>query len=326
MGYHNLLLPASRQHRSTAAVRGEDTSYQPLQPTCCQQVPAGTPYSQASGSHLSDRGDLPCASPRAFARASAHAHPPRRRIAVAGISGPEWWRGWRRASSCGQHYRPSRGCPVSRAPARVGFVDPTRAWRPDLQTPLVAPSSLTRHPELVPTGPRPSPRAAYHGRTRFLDPRRLPPAGPLVLGPRLRSGRGLRAATGTPTSPPWAQLSTCVHARLRRTLGSSPCRLSPEYLGHMPPTDFCNRVSPEHSHESPKPRRLIAAANRCATEWPRPLRASTNRASSGQGSLRRYRLSNPHRDNRLPRWIYPNLIDSGTPCHELVPNHAWNVA
>jgi hypothetical protein len=94
----------------------------------------------------------------------------------------------------------------------------------------------------------------------------------------------------------------------------------------MPPTDFCNSVSLEHSYGSPKPRRFIAAANRCATEWPLPLRDSTNRASSGQGSLRRFRLSNPHRSNRLPRWIYPNLTDSGTPCHEPVPNHAWNVA
>jgi hypothetical protein len=30
-------------------------------------------------------------------------------------------------------------------------------------------------------------------------------------------------------------------------------------------------------------------------------------------------LLNPHRDDRSPRWIYPNLIDSGTSCRVSVP-------
>jgi hypothetical protein len=219
---------------------------------------------------------------------------------------------------------PLSGPPGVPSPARAGFVDPTRARCADSRTPSPTLSSLPQHPEFGPTGLGPSPRAAHQGCTRFLDPRRLPPADPVGLDPRLRSGRGPRAATGTPTSPPWAQLPTCVHARLRRTLGPSPL---PAFTGAPGPHAayrLLQRSVPRAQPRIAQTSSHLAAANRCATEWPPPLRDSTSRASSGQGSLRRFRLSNPHRDNRLPRWIYPNLIDSGTPCHELVPNLAWN--
>lgn len=39
MGLRSLLLPASRPRRNAAVVRGEDASYQPLQPTCCHEYP-----------------------------------------------------------------------------------------------------------------------------------------------------------------------------------------------------------------------------------------------------------------------------------------------
>jgi hypothetical protein len=128
-------------------------------------------------------------------------------------------------------------------------------------------------------------RAARHGRTHSTNPKRLPPAGPIGRSPRLRSGPDSQAATGTPTLPPWAQRPTCVHARLRRALDSSPCRLSPERLGHMPPTDFCSGVLPEHTSVLPKLHPGFTAASCCARGWHRPLRDSANRVASGQGSL-----------------------------------------
>jgi hypothetical protein len=34
----------------------------------------------------------------------------------------------------------------------------------------------------------------------------------------------------------------------------------------------------------------------------------------------------PHRGDRSPRWIFPNLIDSSTSCRALVLAPAWNAA
>jgi hypothetical protein len=46
----------------------------------------------------------------------------------------------------------------------------------------------------------------------FASSRRLPPTGPADQRPCFHSNVALRAATGTPVLPPWAQLPTCVHA------------------------------------------------------------------------------------------------------------------
>lgn len=35
---------------------------------------------------------------------------------------------------------------------------------------------------------------------------------------------------------------------------------------------------------------------------------------------------NPHRDDRSPRWIYPDLFDPDTSCRELVPHKTWKPA
>jgi hypothetical protein len=80
----------------------------------------------------------------------------------------------------------------------------------------------------------------------------------------LRSGRGHRAATGTPTSPPWAQLPTCVHARLRRTLGSNPY---PAFTGAPGPHAayrLLQQSVPRAQLRMPQTSSLLAAANRYA--------------------------------------------------------------
>jgi hypothetical protein len=47
--------------------------------------------------------------------------------------------------------------------------------------------------------------------------------------------------------PPEAQGTPCVHIELRLMLDPCPSGYSPQALGHMPPTDFCNGVFPEHT-------------------------------------------------------------------------------
>jgi hypothetical protein len=77
--------------------------------------------------------------------------------------------------------------------------------------------------------------------------------------------------------PPRAQLPTCFHTRLRRTLGPSPCRLSPVHLSHMPPTDFYSGVFPEHTCDLPKPCRSLqrrTAARQAVTPLAGLLRPS----------------------------------------------------
>jgi hypothetical protein len=93
----------------------------------------------------------------------------------------------------------------------------------------------------------------------------------------------------------------------------------------MPPTDFCNRASPEHTHESPKPRRSLqrrtaARPSGLPLARRRPAELPQVRGRSGASLL------DPHHDDRLPQWIYPDLTDSGTPCHESVPDPTWKTA
>jgi hypothetical protein len=93
----------------------------------------------------------------------------------------------------------------------------------------------------------------------------------------------------------------------------------------MPPTDFCNGASPEHTHESPKPRRSLqrrtaARPSGLPLARRRPAELPQVRGRSGASLL------DPHHDDRLPQWIYPDLTDSGTPCHESVPDPTWKTA
>jgi hypothetical protein len=109
------------------------------------------------------------------------------------------------------------------------------------------------------------------------------------------------------------------NARPKRRAGYSP-----EPLGHMPPVDFCNRVSPEHTYGPPKPRRLMqrqATARRVRTSLTERSPPSFLRP----GVASAFRLLDPHHDDRSPQWIYPNLISPDTPCHKLVPAPAWKI-
>jgi hypothetical protein len=256
------------------------------------RVSAETPHSQASGSHLSDRRDRPRASPRTFARASTRHCPRRRRIAVAGISGPEWRRSWCRASSRCQHHRPE-GLPGVPSSSPCGLCRPyTRPMRQLTGTSCrtLSPPSASRARFL---GAVTCFRAVHQDCTRSAGPRRLPPAGPISSAPRIRSELGSRAATGTLALPPWAQLPTCFHARLRRTLGPSPV---PAFAGAPEPHAayrlLQQSVPRTHLRAAQTPS-LIAAASRCAPGGDTPCGAPPTELFQARGLSGLSALSTP---------------------------------
>lgn len=66
-----------------------------------------------------------------------------------------------------------------------------------------------------------------------------------------------------------------------------------------------------------------AEACHCWSESP-ARESSAHRAFTGQGLTPCGRVCSPHRDDRSPRWIYPNLIDPSTPCRRSVAGTVWN--
>jgi hypothetical protein len=155
-----------------------------------------------------------------------------------------------------------------------------------------APDALAhKRPSHTPSPPSAS-RARFRGASTYVacdpsrpsrsaDPRRLPPADPIGLAPRLRLQLSSRAATGTLTWPPWAQLPTCFHAQLRCALDPGPL---PAFAGAPEPHAayrLLQRSVPRTHLRSAQTLSLIAAANRCASRWRRPLRGPSNRVASG---------------------------------------------
>lgn len=253
---------------------------------------AETPHSQASGSRLSDRRDRPRASARAFARVSTRHCPRRRRIAVAGIFDPGWRRSWCRASSRCQHHRPE-GWPGVPSPSPCGLCRPyTHPVRQLTSTSChtLSPPSASRVRIL---GATTCFRAVHQDCTRSTSLRRLLPAGPIGLTPRLRLELGSRAATGTLTLPPRAQLPTCFHARLRRTLGPSPV---PAFTGAPEPHAayrLLQRSVPRTHLRSAQTLSLVAAANRCAPGGDAPCGAPPTELSQARGLIGLSALSTP---------------------------------
>jgi hypothetical protein len=89
----------------------------------------------------------------------------------------------------------------------------------------------------------------------------------------------------------------------------------------MPPASFCNRVSPEHANVPPDP---------CLGPWQATPRQVTPLLAERRppGFLRSgvawlFHRVDPRHDDRSSQWIYPNLTDPGTSCHEFVSGHYW---
>jgi len=67
---------------------------------------------------------------------------------------------------------------------------------------------------------------------------------------------------------------------------------------------------------------LVAAANRCAPGGDTPCGAPPTELFQARGLARPFGPFDPHHDDRSPQWIYPDLIDPGTSCHESVSSPA----
>lgn len=92
----------------------------------------------------------------------------------------------------------------------------------------------------------------------------------------------------------------------------------------MPPADFCNGYDPRAHLRTDQSPALLATASRRATGWRDLLRSLPTELSQARGH--RTNPISPHRDDRSPRWLYPDLFDPDTSCRKLVPHRAWKPA
>lgn len=124
-----------------------------------------------------------------------------------------------------------------------------------------------------------------------------------------------QAATGTPALPPVAQLLTCFHGRLRRPLDPRTC---PAIRQSSRATCHLSTSATERSTSTPinVPDLAAVATTEAAarTSDNAPFETLSTELSQARGHTRSERALNPHRGDRSPRWIYPNLIDPGTSC------------
>jgi hypothetical protein len=89
----------------------------------------------------------------------------------------------------------------------------------------------------------------------------------------------------------------------------------------MPLASFCNGVSPEHTN---------VLSDLQFGPWQATFHQMTPPLSGRRppGFLRpgvawSFNRVDPHHDDRSPWWIYPNLTDPSTSCHESVSSDAW---
>lgn len=201
------------------------------------------------------------------------------------------------------------GCPEGRPDeARLGLLDlcASRATCP--MTPPVAPPSTPGRAEDFQRGQDPFAPPRTHA-TRIPDPGRLPPTGPAA--PLLARTRRLaaRAATGARALPPMAQLPTCLHAapfsRCARREGLTPVQRGPRATCRLP---ACATESiHEHTLDPSSPERFLrrqAAARSVADSDETASQVFTGQASDENPA-------DPHRDDRSPQWISPDLLRPG---------------
>lgn len=162
---------------------------------------------------------------------------------------------------------------------------------------------------------------AFHQERVSTEPRRLPPTSPTVFA-RLSPASN---RVGRHWCPWLITKNPASNMRSRPYPGDARPNCLPAIRRGRRATCCLSASATERSPSTPPycPNSSETVASHFLTEWRRPFRAATNRASSGQGSLGLLNRVDPHHSDRSPRWIYPNLIGSGTPCHEIVPSSAW---
>jgi hypothetical protein len=214
---------------------------------------------------------------------------------------------------------------VARCPellARAGVLSRTRARRADSQAPPVALSFLPWHPRFSSKGPGPLSRAVHQDRTRVAGPRRLPPAGPIDRAPRLRSEHSF---PGRHWYPGFAANSPASDMLSR----SAPPSARPKPLAgfHRSAWATC-RLPTSATERSPNTPTNCPNPVACCSGEPLREQVATPLAKPHQPSCLRPGVAlafgpfDPHHADRSAQWIYPNLIGSGTPCHDPVSGSA----
>lgn len=283
------------------------------------RVPAGTRHSQAQSFRPSDRRRLSRVSNRVGTRLSSRIHLLRRQKTIAGRPALGSQAVGAASASCYRITTPHamNGVPSKRPCERC---QPATTWVTRIadapcRIPPTCSASRARQRVPGPASPRSTKSAVPQTRGAFHQ--QVPPS----LSDSRRPATAW-AATGALGSSPRTQLPTCVHDP---TLGDARPSCLPAINRGRWATCFLSASATERSPSTPpyRPNSGETVASHFLTEWRRPFRAAANRASSGQGSLGLLSRVDPHHSDRSPQWIYPNLIDSGTPCHEIVPNGAW---
>jgi hypothetical protein len=181
----------------------------------------------------------------------------------------------------------------------VSRAEPVRALSALHAPGALAHEHLLSHPFAWPGIPSLVP--GCHGLLRCRPPRlhtihkpKAPSAGrSLHSAPRLRAQLGSRAATGTPTLPPRAQLPACFHARLRRTLGPSPV---PAFAGAPEPHAayrLLQQSAPRTHLRAAQTPSLDAAASCCAPGGDAPCGAPPTELPQARGLSGLSALSTP---------------------------------
>jgi len=145
-----------------------------------------------------------------------------------------------------------------------------------------------------------------------MDPRRYRP----------RETGGLHSRRCSADLAAGAQLPTRFHAHVVRARSRAERLFAGRKRGHVKSIDFCNRKRSVSTPRDGPDSDTHTVACQCRSESS-ARESDARRAFSGQG-LRAFRSRLcPHRDDRSPRWIYPNPIDPDTRCREPVPDAWW---
>jgi hypothetical protein len=209
----------------------------------------------------------------------------------------------------------SRRRPVARAfpPARRGETScpvPRRPPSADSAPPLPLPrAEAPSADESFPTGTRPASCFRKFPASAGLLPRRRAPESKVLADDSERM-----AATGTPGLATQAQLPARVHGSAHANPLDPPCftGCSPEPASHMPPIDFCNRVSPR-AHPAYIPNPVVRACEAPSNRQLAPWQGRAGRALSNQGSPGGCPSFRPPRSDRSPCGFTPiRFVESDT--------------
>lgn len=132
-----------------------------------------------------------------------------------------------------------------------------------------------------------------------------------------------RAATIPLASPPETRLPAGVHGPTREPLDFG---LSRFFTGNRQPPTACRLLQRDVTRARPRPARTPTLAQQAAPNQMAPPLMKEPAGLSQVRGPRQNALRDPHQHDRSHRWIYPNLTDPSTPCHQPVPPDAWKPA